>query len=127
MLDIVFQFPFGIRATPQFLIGTILEILISGFIFRISLKAVGAHITLKRALTFSVIIRLITLITSLLVPPIFYGLYPVILTGLIWLLLVMNVFKLTFAKAIFVAVIQAIIIFAFVFFGISYFIKTIKG
>jgi len=128
MLDIAqLQLPFGITITAEFLIGTILEILISGFIFRMSLKAVGGEVKLSKALFFSLIIRLIGLTISLFVPPLFYGLYAVALNGLIWLLLVMNFFKLSFIKAVFVAIIQAIITFVFIILGIPYFIKSIKG
>ncbi len=126
MLDITqLQLPFGISF--PFLIGTILEILISGFIFRMSLKAVGGQIKLSRALIFSLAIRSINLIISLFVPPFFEGLYPVVLNGLIWLILVMKLFKIGFVKAVFVAIIQAIITFVFIFLGVPYFIKSIKG
>ncbi len=128
MLDITqLQLPLGIPLTLPFLIGTVLEILISGFIFKMSLKAVGGQVTLSRALLFSLVIRLINLIISLFIPPFFYGLINVVLSGLIWLLLVMNFFKLSFIKAVFVAVIQAIITFVFIFLGIPYFIKSLKG
>jgi len=125
MLDITqLQLPFGFSL--PFLIGTALEILISGFIFRMSLMAVGGQIKLSRALIFSLAIRLINLIISLFVPPIFHGLYPVVLNGLIWLILVMKLFKVGFVKAVFVAIIQAIITFVFIFLGVPYFIKSIK-
>lgn len=111
---------------PTFLIGTILEILISGFIFKMSLKTVGAHVTIARALTFSLIIRLIILTIDLFVPPFFHGLYIVVLNGLIWLLLVMNFFDIGFFRAIAVAIIQAIITFVFIFLGVPYFIRSLR-
>jgi len=111
---------------PTFLIGTVLEILVSGFVFRMSLKAVGAPVTLLKALTFSLIIRSITLIINLFVPPLFYGLYIVVLNGLIWLLLIMKFFKISFIRAILVAIIQAIITFVFIFLGIPNFIRSLK-
>ena len=111
---------------PSFFIGTVLEVLISGFVFRMSLKTVGADVTIAKALTFSFIIRLITLIINLFVPPFFYGLYIVMLTGLIWLLLVMNFFKIGFFRAVAVAVIQSIITFVFIFLGIPFFIRSLK-
>jgi hypothetical protein len=112
---------------PSFLIGTILEILISGFIFKMSLKTVGGQVTLPRALMFSLVMRSISLIISIFVPSVFFGLYTVMLSGLIWLLLVMGVFKIGFIKAVLVAVIQSIITFTFIFLGIPLFIQSLKG
>ncbi len=128
MLDITqLQSPFVVSLTLPFLIGTVLEILISGFILRMSLKAVGGQITLSRALLFSLVMWLINFTISLFVPPFFYGLYTVVLSGLIWILLVMNFFKISFIKAVFVAVIQSIITFVFIFLGIPFFIESFKG
>ena len=112
--------------TLFFIIGSIVEILISGFVFRMSLKAAGGDVTLPKALLFSIIIKSINLIISLFVPPVFYGLYVLVLNSAIWILLVMGMFKLSFARSILVAILQLIITFVFTVIGIPLFIQYLK-
>ena len=118
--------PFLETFTPFFIIGTIIEILISGFVFKMALKIAGSQVTLKRALLFSIIIRSINFIIKFFVPPVFYGFYILVLNSAIWILLVMNVYKLRFTGAVIVAIIQMIITFVFTVIGIPLFIQYLK-
>jgi hypothetical protein len=111
---------------PYFLISLLLEVLISGFVFRMSLTFAGAHVTTSRALIFSVIIRVITLLIDLFVPPFFYGYYLVVLNALIWLLLVMEVFDISFYRTLLVVFIQTLINIAFIYLGIPFFIRSLR-
>jgi len=112
--------------TPFFIIGSIVEILIAGFVFKMALRAVGGQITLSRAMIFSIIIKSINIITSVFIPSIFYGLYILTLNTALWLLLIMKVYKLSFARAIIIAIIQLIITFVFTIIGIPTFIQFLK-
>jgi len=112
--------------TPFYIIGSIVEILISGFVLRMSVKLAGGQATIPRALLFSLIVKSINIIISLFVPPVFYGLYVLVLNSVIWILLVMNVFKLSFVRSIFVAILQLVITFAFTVIGIPLFIQYLK-
>ena len=112
--------------TLFFIIGSIVEVLIAGFVLRMSITFSGGQTTIPRALLFSLIIKLINIIISLFVPPVFYGVYVLVLNSAIWILLVMKVFKLTFMRAILVALLQLIITFVFTVIGIPLFIQYLK-
>jgi len=112
--------------TPFFIIGSIVEVLIAGFVLRMSVTFSGGQATIRRTILFSLIVKLINIIISLFVPPVFYGLYVLVLNSAIWILLVMNVFKLSFAKAVLVAILQLIITFVFTIIGIPIFIQYLK-
>lgn len=112
--------------TPFLIIGTIVEILISGLIFKISLKIVGGQIKLSRAIIFTIIIKSVNLAISLFAPPFFYNFYVFVLSHALWILLVMKIYKLSFGKAVIVAIIQFIITFVFSLIGVSLFIQNLK-
>jgi len=112
--------------TPFFIIGSIVEVLVAGFVFRMALKIAGAEISFKKAILFSILVKSINLITSLFVPAVFYGFYVFTLNSAIWLLLVMKIYRLSFTRAAIVAITQLIITFIFTIIGIPMFIQYLE-
>ena len=112
--------------TLFYIIGSIVEVLIAGFVLRMSVIFAGGKATIPRALFFSLIVKLFNIIISLFVPPLFYGVYVLVLNSAIWLLLAMNIFKVNFKRAVLIAILQISITFIFTIIGIPLFIQYLK-
>jgi len=111
MVDLVlYQLP---TFSLGFIIGLLIEILISSVILYLSVKLVGGYADFRKSILFSAIMDILNLVVFPLFPS-FFGIIvgailALVLGVIIWFILIMNFFKVSFWKAILIAIVQVIV------------------
>jgi len=107
MLDnlVLYQLP---SLSMAFIIGFLIQILISSLILWLSVKLVGGYADFKKTVLFSIIMQVLNLVVFPLIPSPF-SLFSIVLYAVIWLVLVMKFFDLSLGRAIIVAVLQVVV------------------
>jgi len=113
--------------SPLFLIGTVIDSLISGFTLWLAVRMVGGDADYKKAFIFSLLMNLLGIFVFPLIPS-FLGLFTsIIISILIWIILVMKFFRVGFLKAIAVAIVQFIVSLVLGFLAIGALIIGLTG
>ncbi|MDI6826783.1 MAG: hypothetical protein QMD36_06440 [Candidatus Aenigmarchaeota archaeon] len=124
---IISQIPINLPLSIPFLIGALVEILISGFTLWLAVKMVGGKANFLKALLFSLLMKFINLFVFPSIT-VFLGIFLTIILGLfLWLILVMSFFKVGFLKAIGIAMLQVIVSIILVFLAIGAVIISLIG
>jgi len=107
MLDnlVLYQLP---SLSIAFIIGFLIQILISSLILWLSVKLIGGYSDFKKTVLFSIIMQVLNLVVFPLIPSPF-SLFSIVLYAVIWLVLVMKFFDLSLGRAIIVAVLQVVV------------------
>jgi len=114
----------------SFIIGMLIQILISSIILYISVKLAGGEAKIKESILLTAVMKIL----NFSIFPLFsnsFGMYSGILSfvlyNALWLLLVMKFFDVSFWKAIWVAIVQGIVEFVLAFIGVMAIIGTLVG
>ena len=96
-----------------FIIGLLIEILISSVILYLSVKLVGGYANFNKSILLAAIMEVLNLVVFPILLN-YLGALPMAILGFIlyyglWLFLVMNFFKVSFWKAILIAIVQVIV------------------
>jgi len=114
-----------------FIIGLLIKILISSVTLYLSVKLIGGYADFKKSILFSAIMDTLNLVVFPIFPSFFGIIISAILTiflGIIlWFILIMNFFKLSFWKAILVAIVQVVVGIVLAILGLLVLIGAVVG
>lgn len=106
------------------MIVLLVRILISSIILYLSVKLVGGKVNFKNSV---LLVAVMEALNSFILPLFTAGIISLAIYVIVWLLLAMNFFKISFWKAILVAIVQGIVAFLLAFLSLLTVLGSLVG